>query len=363
MTRQRSLFTTRERAANTDASAEPAPGRRERGVDTQASHPAPRPVPWWWVPIIMFLALELVLALTKATGPLLPLQGTLESWASITVAVVLQAMPFLVLGVLLSGVISAFIPESFLRRITPRNHFFAVPATATAGFFLPGCECASVPVSQSLMRRGVPPAAALAFLLASPAINPVVLVSTAVAFTGNPMMSIARFAASLLAAIFVGWCWVSFGSNIPMDGDAAHVHHGANKWELFRASALHDLMNAGGFLALGAMIASLIKVAVPKAWFQTLNDYPLAALLVMAALAVLLSLCSEADGFIAASFTHVSPTAQLVFLTVGPMIDLKLMAMQYGAWGRRFVTLFVPITLVASILMAAIVGGVVFGSL
>lgn len=288
---------------------------------------------------------------------------TFEAWAAITVAIVLQAIPFLVLGVVLSGVISAFVPASFLRRISPQNPFFAVPAGATSGFLLPACECASVPVSNSLMRRGVPPAAALAFLLASPAINPVVLVSTAVAFSGNPLMVWARLIASLLVAILVGWIWISWGkTTISLHTDGHHHGHDS-AWEVFRASALHDFINAASFLAFGAMVTALIKVTVPASWFTLLNSQPALMVLVMALLAVVLSLCSEADAFIAASFTGVSPTAQLVFLVVGPMVDIKLIAMQYGAWGMDFVKRFIPLTLVTAITMATITGGVFFSSL
>lgn len=325
--------------------------------------PPHRPSLRWLAPAGAISVVVLLLVVTALNGPLYRLGGTVEAWASITVAVVLQALPFLVFGVVVSGIISVAIPESFVRRVIPRSPFAAVPAAAASGMLLPGCECASVPVSQSLIRRGMPPAAALAFLLASPAINPVVLVSTAVAFSGNMTMVVARFIASIAAAVLVGWLWVTFGNKVTMTTEGAHVHEGANKWEMFRASAMHDLLNAGGFLALGAMAAALIKVAVPASWFATLNEYPLLACLMMAALAVVLSLCSEADAFIAASFTHVSPTAQLVFLVVGPMVDLKLIAMQYGAWGRDFVIRFAPMTLVVSVGSALIVGGLLFGGL
>jgi hypothetical protein len=97
-------------------------------------------------------------------------------------------MPFLVFGVLVSGLIAAFVPAAVLRRLLPRRLVAAVPVAGMAGMMLPGCECASVPVSRRLMQQGVPPAAALTFLLAAPAVNPVVLVSTAVAFPGEPRM-------------------------------------------------------------------------------------------------------------------------------------------------------------------------------
>ena len=321
------------------------------------------PRSWWLIPVAAVALLALALLVVRIRGPILPMSGAVESWASITVAITLQAMPFLVLGVIVSGAISAFVSDTALRTITPRNEFLAVPTVASSGLLLPGCECGSVPVSGSLIRRGIPPAAALAFMLAAPAINPVVLVSTAVAFNGFPLMVWARFLASLAAAILVGWMWISIRGEEHMEIGRGHDHSHAKKLDVFRASALSDLMNAGGFLALGAMAAALIKVTVPASWFVDISRTPLLAVLVMVGLAILLSICSEADAFVAASFTAVSPTAQLAFLVVGPMVDIKLISMQAGAFGTRFVVRFVPMVLLCGILSAVSVGAVIFGVL
>ena len=99
----------------------------------------------------------------------------LQTGATIFVSIVVQALPFLVLGVVLSGAIAAFVPASFWKKALPKNPALAVPVAGAAGAVLPGCECASVPVANGLMARGVAPAAALAFLLSAPAINPIVL--------------------------------------------------------------------------------------------------------------------------------------------------------------------------------------------
>ncbi|SPT53397.1 Predicted permease [Actinomyces bovis] len=317
----------------------------------------------WYLPSAALALVTLCMGALRWRGQLLDLHGAVESWAAITIAITLQALPFLLLGVLVSALISALVPQSLLKRLTPANGALAVPTAATCGLLLPGCECASVPVAQSLIRRGLPPAAAYAFLLASPAVNPVVLVATAVAYTGNPTMVWARLAASLLSAMVVGWVWLALGHEAPAGQAEAHEHGGVSRAEAFRASAVHDFMNASGYLAAGAMVAALIKVVVPRSWFTVLQQYPAVAILVMAALAVLLSLCSEADAFVAAAFNGVSLTAQLVFLVVGPMVDLKLIAMQYGAWGRGFVLRFVPLTLAVAVLCGTVVGALLLGGM
>ena len=153
----------------------------------------------------------LVIVAAAALRPLL--QDLLDRpavahWATIFVAITVQAMPFLALGITVSAAIAAFVPDDFLPRVLPDRPAFAVPVAAVAGAALPGCECGSVPIAGRLVARGVTPAAAVTFLLAAPAVNPVVLVATAVAFPGRPEMVLARFLASMLAACVVGFVWI-----------------------------------------------------------------------------------------------------------------------------------------------------------
>ena len=316
----------------------------------------------WLAPFVAVLALLAILRTLDANGPMIELSGSASTFGTLLLAIVVQAVPFLVLGVVVSGAIAAWMPKDVLAKVTPRSPWLAVPTAGAAGMVLPGCECASVPVSQSLMRRGLSQAAALAFLLAAPAVNPIVLVATAVAFQGNPMMVWARLAASLLAVVVIGWVWIAVGKQDWMKSQSGHEHEGQSKAEIFRETAMHDLLQAGGFLVVGAAAAAALKVFVPAGVLATLTENPWLAILVMAALAVALSLCSEADAFVVSSLTTVSPTAQLAFLVVGPMVDIKLFAMQSGAFGTKFATRFMPLTLVVCILSAALVGRLMFGT-
>ncbi|HEX9234782.1 MAG TPA: permease, partial [Actinomycetota bacterium] len=127
-----------------------------------------------------------------------------QTWVTILLSVTVQAVPFLVLGVVLSSALAAFVPPYALARLVPQRSWLAVPAASVAGVALPGCECSSVVVAGHLVASGVPPGAAVAFLIAGPALNPVVVVATAVAFPGQPRMVAARFLASLVTAVVVG---------------------------------------------------------------------------------------------------------------------------------------------------------------
>src|SRR5512133_3676515 len=172
----------------------PAPGRPRRRVDGR---------------LIVLLVVVALYSRGTLTGSLNPV--ALRTWTTVFVAIVIQALPFLVLGVLVSGAITALVSPAVLARLLPKSPVLAVPSAALAGTALPGCECASVPIAGRLCARGVQPAAALTFMLAAPAVNPVVLVATAVAFPGRPEMVLARFCGSLATSITVGLLWWRVG--------------------------------------------------------------------------------------------------------------------------------------------------------
>lgn len=280
----------------------------------------------------------------------------LATWSTIFVAIVIQSIPFLVGGVLLAGVISTLLSERALRRMVPSNAAVGVPAAGLAGVALPGCECASVPVASSLMQRGVVPAVALTFLLAAPAVNPVVLVSTAVAFPGRPEIVLARFLASLVTAVVVGWLWLRFAGRVPL------LHRGHRHLEReggfrsFVSSVRHDFVHAAGFLVLGAMIAAAINTFVPRSVIDGVAGQALLAVVTLALFAFVVALCSEADAFVAASLSAFSDTAKLVFMVVGPAMDVKLASMEAGQFGSAFALRFVPLVVTTAVLSACGIG-------
>ena len=327
-----------------------------------ASPPAPAaspPPPRRRGRAVEILAAVLVL-LVFVRGPLASLISNprLSTWMTVFVSVLVQATPFLVLGVLLSAAIAVYVPRAFWARALPRHPVLAVPAAGLAGVVLPGCECGSVPIAGALVRRGVTPAAAIAFLLAAPAINPVVLTATAIAFPKNPAMVVGRAGASFIVAVLMGWLWLRLGKEEWIKLPHRPEYDGMPRFQAFVAACRHDVMHAGGFLVIGAAAAATINVTVPQAFLQSLADKAVLAVIALALLAVLLSICSEADAFVAASLSTFSLTARLVFLVVGPMVDLKLIAMQSGVFGRRFAWRFAPATLLMAIVIGSAVGTV-----
>jgi uncharacterized protein len=336
-------------------------GDRVREVDVSARRVGLR------IRSLDVLCALLVLALL-GQGPLVRMLDVpaVRTGATVFVAVCVQAMPFLVLGVLVSGLIAAFVSPLALRRVLPHTVTAAVPVAGLAGMALPGCECASVPVSRRLMQQGVPPAAALAFLLAAPAVNPVVLVATAVAFPGEPRMVLARLVGSMATALVMGWLWARLGRPEWIAQRALNCSRRASDAgavAVFLDTARHDLVSSGGFLVLGGLTAAVLNVLVPASWMASLTGQMLAGIVVMALLAVVLALCSEADAFVAASLSTVPLLPRLVFLVVGPAVDVKLMALQAGAFGRGFTCRFAPATFVVAIGCAVLAGVLVLGGL
>ncbi len=288
-------------------------------------------------------------------------QPVMQSWSTVFVAICVQATPFLVLGVVVSGAIAAFVPARVFARIMPSSAALAVPAATVCGAALPGCECGSVPISNRLIERGVRPSASLAFMLSAPAINPIVLIATAVAFTSEPMMVWARLAAGLLTAVIVGWTWERIGRPEWMKPRVPVAADGQSGWRVFLSTVLGDFTQAAGFLVIGAAAAATFKTIVPAHIMEGIGSSLFLSIALMAGLAFILALCSEADAFVAASFSTIPVVGKLVFLTVGPAVDVKLAAMQAGVFGRKFAVRFAPLTFGVAVVVGTVVGLLFWG--
>ncbi|MEU6140233.1 permease [Streptomyces sp. NPDC047081] len=304
-------------------------------------------------------ALIAIATVVSVLGPMLALDlytPPVAAWWTVFTAIAVQGVPFLLLGTVVSAAIGAFVPERVFSRLLPRNPALAVPVAGAAGVVLPGCECASVPVAGSLMRRGVAPPAALAFLLSAPAINPVVLVATSIAFPGQPRMVLGRLVASLATAVVMGWLWARFGRDDWLRPPKRHAPPTASGLRAFGAGLQHDFLHAGGFLVLGAAAAATFNLVVPRSVLDVFTGSAWLSVLLLAVLAVVLCVCSEADAFVAASLSGFPPTARLAFMVVGPMVDLKLIALQTGTFGRAFAVRFSTATWAVAVTSSVAVG-------
>jgi uncharacterized membrane protein YraQ (UPF0718 family) len=311
--------------------------------------------------LLGLLALATVIASTAGLGSSPAAQTFLLVFASI----VIEALPFILLGALASAAIAVFVPERSLARIARLPLSLQVPGAALGGFAFPVCECGSVPVARRLVVRGVHPAAAIAFMLASPILNPIVLASTWVAYGGHELgaeMTAARAGIGFVTAIAVGlFIGRGRGKDIlrprPYGEEPGEAHGEGPRGPLFAEHLVGDFLFMGKFIVLGAALSALMQAVLPQSAVDAIGGAPVLSTLALMAVAFVLSLCSEADAFVAASFVQFPLGAQLAFLAFGPVADLKLAAL-YGATFRRMFLLrlllvAVPIVLVGSLLFEA----------
>jgi uncharacterized membrane protein YraQ (UPF0718 family) len=284
----------------------------------------------------------------------------LEEFELVFVSIVVEALPFIILGALVSSLIAVFVPDHAFRRVSRMPTHVQVPGAMACAMAFPVCECGSVPVARRLIRRGVAPAAGLAFMLAAPVVNPVVLVSTYVAYQSTGLgvqMTVARFGLGLIvaavAALLLRRAASSQREGAEDASDHAHDHGHAGGLSAVADHVAADFVYMGKFLVVGAAVAAAMQTFVPRSLFDSLGGSILLAPIVMMALAFLLSLCSEADAFVAVSFTGFGTGSQLAFLALGPVLDAKLALLYWGTFKRWFVPALLavaaPIILVGSL--------------
>jgi hypothetical protein len=285
-------------------------------------------------------------------------------------SLLVQALPFVMLGALAASLVEVFVPVGTLEKLGRLPKPLQLPAAALAGLAFPICECGSVPVARRLAQRGLMPSAAVTFMLAAPVINPVVIASTFVAYRGRSTlwtMVGGRFALGLIVAIAVGWVIGGRSSDdlLKPNPEEAHEHltelgRPEARWRRFFVHLGNDFLFMGRYLILGATVAAAIQTFLPASVLDGVAGRQVLALLAMMALAAVLSLCSESDAFVAASFVQFGPSAQLAFLVFGPMVDLKLLALYSGTFRRGFVRAIV-IGVAAATLVGTLWLGVLFG--
>ncbi len=309
-------------------------------------------------------------------------------------SVLLEAFPFVLVGVLVSALIEVFIDQDTIHRLLPKNRLISLVAACLLGLLFPLCECGIIPVVRRLINKGVPISAGIAFMLAAPIVNPVVIASTSMAFAHQPTMIVHRILGGFLVALTIGLVLEAIYGNRKSQqlllqrshgSNAGHHHHGfghaqdnhhhhgsdhrhndhhghgyapthhrggggglLQKTGFVLSHACDEFFSTGQFLILGAFLAASLQSVLSHRVLDALGQHPLGSRLSMMGLAYGLSLCSEADAFVASTFTHsFLPGAVLAFLLLGPMLDIKNTLMLLGNFTTRFVLLLIPLIIMA----------------
>lgn len=279
-------------------------------------------------------------------------------FAAIATAITVEAMPFLALGALLSAVIEVFVSPARLARSVPAHLPGQIAAGVLGGVIFPTCECGVVPVARRLLKKGAPAPAVVAYLLSAPIMNPIVLVSTFVAFRGSVKMVIARAAVAAVVATSVALLVRGATSTelvregvLPSHGhDHSHESLPSKLGAVWRHAA-GDFLDMGKYLVLGAFAAAAFKTFVSPTALTSIDGNLALSIAGMMFLAVVLSVCSEADAFVAVSFVTFPAAAHLAFVTLGPMVDIKLVGLYAVTFRPR---LFAILVLVPTALVFAL---------
>lgn len=314
----------------------------------------------------------------------------LNSAFTLFLSLLVEAMPFLLLGVLFSGLLQFFVDERRLVAIMPKNPFLGALFGSCVGFLFPVCECGNVPVARRLLMQGAPVSVAIGFLLAAPTINPIVFWATWTAFRDQPEIVIYRIVFSLTIATLIGWvfsaqkdirpllqpgvaAFVSQRQEVqnrpelpnplstspllqsgtyflgqsakplitnPAELEAAMVSP-ANKplnyrLRLLLDNTIQEMRELGGVLVIGSAIAAILQVFAPREVILSLGQDSVTSILAMMLLAAVVSICSTVDSFFALSFASTFTTGSLVaFLVFGPMIDLKGVGLMISVFKPR----------------------------
>lgn len=283
---------------------------------------------------------------------------TIDRFIVIFPAIVFEALPFIVLGALISGTLEVLLPQKFFASLLPKRRTLAIGLSALLGIIFPMCECGIVLVMRRLLGKGLPLGCAIAYMLAAPIINPVVMMSTWAAFSGEDridgitseqMLSL-RVGGAFFVAVTVGLIVNRLAARVgvenlikPIRGlvanrpteEAPETEAGPRmslrqKLVAISEITLHDFIDITCYLILGALLAALVQSFDLVRFAPGLAGNAVVMILFMMLLAVVLCLCSEADAFVAANFpipAEMALGAKLAFLLLGPMLDLKLYVM------------------------------------
>lgn len=303
--------------------------------------------------VVLWLAAQ-----SLAVGPLSRWVDVASTFTTIFLGIFIEAAPYLLLGTLASGLVEAFINHDDLTRYLPRDPVRGALAGALMGVLFPVCECGVIPLTRRLFKKGLPLSVGVAFLLAAPVLNPIVIASTLSAFGWGPVLY-GRLGLTLVIATVTGWLFsvqkhperllrpaafpVISGGTEPMPFVRPTLRAGLGR---ALAVTVDEFFEMGRYLIVGALLAAGMQTLLPQSALLTVSAGPVLSVFTLIALAVILSVCSTVDAFIALAFAGTFTTGSvLAFLVFGPMVDIKSALMYLGLFRRRTVAYLILLPL------------------
>lgn len=316
------------------------------------------------VPLLVAGGLVLaVLVAVRLASPLLGpglLPNALQDFVTLTISVIVESMPFVLLGIVLSIIVQEWLPQAFFSSWLPKRGLPRRAVISFLGMFLPVCECGNVPLARGLVLKGFTVSESMTFLLAAPILNPITIITTHQAFGWGDGILVARLIGGFVIANLIGWLFSkhpnqeslltpSFAAECRVDDGHGHGRgRTAKSVDLFRRE-MSTMMPA---LFVGAAIAGAIQTIVPRSVLVTLGSNPVWSVLAMMVLAFVISICSNVDAFFVLPFASTfMPGGIAAFLVFGPIIDVKMLALLRTTYTPKVLG---QVTLVVALTSAAI---------
>jgi uncharacterized protein len=286
--------------------------------------------------------------------------ATFGDFFTLVLGILVEALPFVVLGVLISVAIQTYIPTQALVKRLPKNKIVRRLMVSLLGVAMPVCECGNVPVARSLMAKGFSIQESIVFLLAAPSVNIITFIVTWEAFSMNHGVAVTRVLATLVianvTAIVVARFMTKKAILTPEFAATCELNaHAPRTWahatELFRS----EMWLITRMLIIGAIIAAASQTFIPREVITAIGSDPLLAVLAMIALAFIVSICSSVDAFFALAYTSTfSLGSLLAFLVAGPMVDIKMLALMKTTFTYRALAIITSCVIVLTFIIGMI---------
>ncbi|MFT4211894.1 MAG: permease [Microbacterium sp.] len=303
------------------------------------------------------MALVVLLGVAALVPQLVPgsLPDQLQDGITLALSVLIESLPFVVLGVVLSIVVQVWVPAGTIERWMPRRAWARRAVLSLLGMIVPVCECGNVPFARGLLMRGFTVPETLTFLIAAPIVNPIVIITTHQAFGFSDGILVARLLGGYAVANLLGWL---YSRHPDPDGllterfrDACELvaPERGGRWRRSLAQLVVEFRAVMPALVIGAALAGAVQVVVPRDALLAIGSNPVLSIVAMMALAMVVSICSNVDAFFALSFASTFTSGSIAaFLVTGPLVDVKMIALLRTTFTARTIAGMVVVVLLFS---------------
>lgn len=349
-----------------------SPVRKDAGQDEHGdTHEHSRrvsPVRWVWLFAGLTGIVLLLFARSAAAATGFSLPNRLQDLLTLSISVIIESLPFVILGILLSIVVQIWLPDGALERFLPSNPYLRRAGISFFGVFLPVCECGNLPLARGLILKGFSVPEAMTFLLAAPIVNPITILTTYQAFGWSNGILAARIVGGFVIANVIGWLFSrhpqpenlltpKFVAECVASEGRTHTH---SRWSQSVDSFVREASVIMPALFIGALLAGGIQVLVPRAVLINLGSNPIWSIVAMMVLAFVIAVCSNVDAFFILPFASTFlPGSIVTFLVFGPMIDIKMLAMMRTTFTTRVLIYLTVLVGLMSALLGLVVNYVV----